>query len=399
MVYLSTALSLNKIIIKIMTTRLSKFIFIFIFFSINSQSLLAESLIVPAAPKIKASSYLVMDFNSGKLLVEENSELKLPPASLTKMMTVYVVSSELVNGKITLDDEVLVSEKAWRTQGSRMFIEVGKKVKLNDLLHGVIIQSGNDASVALAEYVSGTEDVFADLMNKHAQRLGMHDTHFVNSTGLPDENHYTTARDLAKLAQAMIKDFPEEYKLYKVKEFTFNKIKQHNRNKLLWRDHSVDGIKTGHTEEAGYCLVASAVKNGMRLISVVMGTDGVNARAKASQVLLSYGYRFFETHKLYSAGELITSVKIWKADVDVLNLGIKNDIYVTVARGQYDKLEPVVELDQQVIAPINEGEQKGTLNVTLLGENVFSVPLLALETISEGSIVNRLKDEVRLLFE
>ncbi|HIF52322.1 MAG TPA: D-alanyl-D-alanine carboxypeptidase [Thiotrichaceae bacterium] len=382
-----------------MTTRLSKFIFIFIFFSINSQSLLAESLIVPAAPKIKASSYLVMDFNSGKLLVEENSELKLPPASLTKMMTVYVVSSELVNGKITLDDEVLVSEKAWRTQGSRMFIEVGKKVKLNDLLHGVIIQSGNDASVALAEYVSGTEDVFADLMNKHAQRLGMHDTHFVNSTGLPDENHYTTARDLAKLAQAMIKDFPEEYKLYKVKEFTFNKIKQHNRNKLLWRDHSVDGIKTGHTEEAGYCLVASAVKNGMRLISVVMGTDGVNARAKASQVLLSYGYRFFETHKLYSAGELITSVKIWKADVDVLNLGIKNDIYVTVARGQYDKLEPVVELDQQVIAPINEGEQKGTLNVTLLGENVFSVPLLALETISEGSIVNRLKDEVRLLFE
>jgi D-alanyl-D-alanine carboxypeptidase (penicillin-binding protein 5/6) len=399
MVYLSTALSLNKIIIKIMTTRLSKFIFIFIFFSINSQSLLAESLIVPATPKIKASSYLVMDFNSGKLLVEENSELRLPPASLTKMMTVYVVSSELVNGKITLDDEVLVSEKAWRTQGSRMFIEVGKKVKLNDLIHGVIIQSGNDASVALAEYVSGTEDVFADLMNKHAQRLGMHDTHFVNSTGLPDENHYTTARDLAKLAQAMIKDFPEEYKLYKVKEFTFNKIKQHNRNKLLWRDHSVDGIKTGHTEEAGYCLVASAVKNGMRLISVVMGTDGVNARAKASQVLLNYGYRFFETHKLYSAGELITSVKIWKADVDVLNLGIKNDIYVTVARGQYDKLEPVVELDQQVIAPINEGEQKGTLNVTLLGENVFSVPLLALETISEGSIVNRLKDEVRLLFE
>ncbi len=382
-----------------MIIRLHKFIFIFLFLSINSGPLVADTMIVPAAPKIKASSYLVMDFNSGALLVEENSEQKLPPASLTKIMTVYVISSELANGKISLEDEVLISEKAWRTQGSRMFIEVDKKVKLNDLLYGVIVQSGNDASVALAEYISGTEDVFADLMNKHAERLGMHNTHFVNSTGLPDENHYTTAGDLAKLARALINDFPEEYLLYKTKEFTFNKIKQHNRNKLLWRDRSVDGIKTGHTEAAGYCLVASAVRDGMRLISVVMGTDGVNARAKASQALLNYGYRFFETHKLYSAGELITSVKIWKADVDVLKLGIKNDIYVTVPRGQYDKLEPVVELDNHVLAPVNVGEQKGILNVMLTNENIVSVPLLALETVSEGSIVNRLKDEVRLLFE
>ena len=382
-----------------MIIRLHKFIFIFLFLSINSGQLIADTMIVPAAPKIKASSYLVMDFNSGELLVEENTEQKLPPASLTKIMTVYVVSSELANGKISLEDEVLVSEKAWRTQGSRMFIEVGKKVKLDDLLHGVIIQSGNDASVALAEYISGTEDVFVDLMNKHAERLGMHNTHFVNSTGLPDENHYTTAGDLAKLARALINDFPEEYLLHKVKDFTFNKIKQHNRNKLLWRDRSVDGIKTGHTEAAGYCLVASAVKDGMRLISVVMGTDGVNARAKASQALLNYGYRFFETHKLYSAGELITNVKIWKADVDVLKLGIENDIYVTVPRGQYDELEPVVELDNRVLAPVNEGEQKGILNVMLTNENIVSVPLLALETVSEGSIVNRLKDEVRLLFE
>jgi serine-type D-Ala-D-Ala carboxypeptidase (penicillin-binding protein 5/6) len=382
-----------------MIIRFIKITFVLLFFSINSQQLLADTMIVPAPPKIKASSYLVMDFNSGALLAEENSEQKLPPASLTKIMTVYVVSSELANGKISLEDEVLVSEKAWRTEGSRMFIEVGKKVKLNDLLYGVIVQSGNDASVALAEYISGTEDVFADLMNKHAERLGMHNTHFVNSTGLPDENHYTTANDLAKLARALINDFPEEYLLYKTKEFTFNKIKQHNRNKLLWRDRSVDGIKTGHTEEAGYCLVASAVRDGMRLISVVMGTDGVNARAKASQALLNYGYRFFETHKLYSAGELITSVKIWKADVDVLNLGIENDIYVTIPRGQYDRLEPVVELDNRVLAPVNEGEQKGTLNVMLTNENIVSVPLLALETVSEGSIVNRLKDEVRLLFE
>lgn len=382
-----------------MLTKFIKITFVFLFFSINSQSLFAETMIVPAPPKIKASSYLLMDFNSGKLLVEENSEQRLPPASLTKMMTVYVVSSELANGKISLEDEVLVSEKAWRTQGSRMFIEVGKKVKLNDLLHGVIIQSGNDASVALAEYISGTEDVFADLMNKHAERLGMHNTHFVNSTGLPDENHYTTASDLAKLAQAMVADFPDEYELHKEKEFTFNKIKQHNRNKLLWRDRSVDGIKTGHTEEAGYCLVASALRDGMRLISVVMGTDGVNARAKASQALLNYGFRFFETHKLYSASELITSVKIWKADVDVLNLGVEKDIYVTVPRGQYDKLEPVVEFDNQVLAPVSVGEQKGILNVTLTKESIVSVPLLALESIPEGSIINKLKDEIRLLFD
>ena len=278
-------------------------------------------------------------------------------------------------------------------------IEVGKKVKLGDLLHGMVIQSGNDASVALAEYISGAEDVFADLMNKHAERLGMKNTHFVNSTGLPDENHYTTARDLAILARAYINDFPEEYKLNQEKEFTYNKIKQHNRNKLLWRDRSVDGIKTGHTEEAGYCLVASAVRDGMRLISVVMGTDGMNARATASQALLNYGYRFFETHKLYSAGDLITSVKVWKADKEMINLGLNKDLYITVPRGQYEKLEPVVEIDTKIIAPVNLGEQKGILNVMLTNEKVVTVPLLALETVSEGGIVNRLKDEVRLLFE
>jgi serine-type D-Ala-D-Ala carboxypeptidase (penicillin-binding protein 5/6) len=359
----------------------------------------AEAMIIPAPPKIKASSFLVMDFNSGDLLVEENTEQKLPPASLTKIMTIYVVASELANGKISLEDEVLVSEKAWRTQGSRMFIEVDKKVKLDDLLHGVIIQSGNDASVALAEYISGTEGVFADLMNKHAERLGMNSSHFVNSTGLPDPDHYTTASDLAKLAQALIRDYPEIYELHKIKEFTFNKIKQHNRNKLLWRDRSVDGVKTGHTEAAGFCLVASAVRDGMRLISVVMGTDGMNARAKASQALLNYGYRFYETHKLYSAGDLITSVKVWKADIDNLNLSINKDIYITVPRGQYDKLEPVVEIDKQVIAPVNQGEQKGVLNVMLSNETIVSVPLLAMAAVAEGGIINRLKDEVRLLFE
>lgn len=382
-----------------MNIRLFQITLFLVFIFLSNLQLFADTMIIPAPPKIKASSYLVMDFNSGKLLVEENIDQKLPPASLTKIMTVYVVASELANGKMSLEDEALVSEKAWRTQGSRMFIEVNKKVKLNDLLHGVVIQSGNDASVALAEYISGTEDVFTDLMNKHAERLGMKNTHFVNSTGLPDANHYTTARDLAKLARALINDYPEIYELHKIKEFTFNKIKQHNRNKLLWRDRSVDGIKTGHTEEAGYCLVSSAVRDGMRLISVVMGTDGVNARAKASQAMLNYGYRFYETHKLYSAGDFITSVKVWKADSGTLNLGLNKDLYITVPRGQYDKLEPVVEIDKQVIAPVNQGEQKGVLNVMLTNENIISVPLLAMETVSEGGIIKRLKDEVRLLFD
>lgn len=398
MVFLSIVLSLTNNY-KTMITRLINITCIFLFLSMNSQVVSADAMIVPAPPTLKASSYLVMDFNSGDLLVKENSDQRLPPASLTKMMTVYVASSELENGKISLEDEVLVSEKAWRTQGSRMFIEVDKTVKLDDLIHGVIIQSGNDASVALAEYISGTEEVFADLMNKHAERLGMNNTHFMNSTGLPHEDHYSTANDLAKLARAMIKDFPEEYELYKIKEFTFNNIKQHNRNKLLWRDRNVDGIKTGHTEEAGYCLVASALKDGMRLITVVMGTNGENARAKASQALLNYGFRFYETHKLYGSGEMITTAKIWKADVDIVNLGVEKDVYITIPRGQYDKLEPVVELDKQVIAPVIQGEQKGMLKVMLGNENIVTVPLLALENVPEGNIVNKLKDEVRLLFD
>ncbi len=382
-----------------MKIKVFQIISLIVFASFNNLHAHADDMIVPAAPKINASSYLVMDFNSGKLLVEENTDQKLPPASLTKIMTIYVVASELENGKISLEDQVLISEKAWRTQGSKMFIEVDKKVKLDDLLHGVIIQSGNDASVALAEYVSGTEEVFADLMNKYAERLGMNNTHFVNSTGLPDPDHYTTAGDLAKLAQALIRDYPQIYDYHKIKEFTFNNIKQHNRNNLLWHDRSVDGIKTGHTEEAGYCLVASAMREGMRLISVVMGTDGENARSKASQALLNYGYRFYETHKLYSANDLITSVKVWKADIDNLNLSINKDIYITVPRGQYEKLEPLVVIDNQVIAPVHQGEQKGVLNVMLGNKTIASVPLLAVESVPKGGVINRLKDEIRLLFE
>ena len=359
----------------------------------------AAEMIVPAPPVIKVSSYIVMDFNSGNILLEKNMEKKLPPASLTKIMTVYVVASELANGKISLEDEVLVSEKAWRTVGSRMFIEVGKKIKLEELLHGVIIQSGNDASVALAEHVSGTEGVFADLMNKHADRIGMINSHFVNSTGLPNPENYTTSNDMAKLAQALIRDYPELYSLHKIKEYSFNGIKQNNRNILLWRDRSVDGIKTGHTKEAGYCLVASAVRDGMRLISVVMGADGKNARAKNSQAILNYGFRFFETHKLYSIGDLIATAKIWKAEIDTVNLSINKNLYITIPRGQYEKLEPIVEVEKLIMAPVSEGDQKGVLNIMLKDKNIKTVPLFALSSVAKGNVFDRLKDEVYLLFE
>ena len=375
------------------------FFYSYIFLLVLSSNVIAAPTIIPAPPAIDASSYLVLDYSSGKMIVEENIDKRLPPASLTKIMTTYVVASELKEGNLSLEDEVLVSEKAWRTQGSRMFIEVGKRVTVDDLLHGVIIQSGNDASVALAEHISGTEGVFADLMNKHAEKLGMKNTHYTNSTGLPDENHYTTARDLAILSRAYISNFPEIYKRNSIKEFTFNKIKQHNRNKLLWRDSSVDGIKTGHTDAAGYCLVASAERDDMRLISVVMGTSGANARAKASQALLNYSFRFYESHKLYSAGETITSALIWKADAKEINLGTDNDVHITVPRGQYEKLKPVVDIPADIIAPVNKGDKQGMLNINLNGEVLLTIPLLALDSVSEGGFLTRMKDEIRLLIK
>ncbi|MCG8325297.1 MAG: D-alanyl-D-alanine carboxypeptidase, partial [Thiotrichales bacterium] len=267
----------------------------FIIFTLLPLSLQAGAGMIPAAPGLNATSYLLMDHHSGQVLVEKDIHKRLPPASLTKMMTVYVAASELAENHLSMSDIVVVSEKAWRMPGSRMFIEVNKKVSVEDLLKGIIVQSGNDASVALAEYISGSEEVFANQMNEHARRLGMTNTHYTNSTGLPDEQHYTTAYDLAILAQALIRDFPELYAWHAIKEFTYNKIKQNNRNNLLWRDNSVDGIKTGHTEAAGYCLVASALRDDMRLISVVMGAGGSESRIKASQSIINYGFRFYET--------------------------------------------------------------------------------------------------------
>ena len=357
------------------------------------------AIMVPASPKIKARGFLLMDFDSGRILTEKKSNQRMEPASLTKMLTSYVIANELANGGISLDEMVTVSKKAWRMQGSRMFIEVGKKVSVEDLLKGIIIQSGNDATVALAEHVAGSEETFADLMNQHAAELGMVDSHFVNSTGLPNKNHYTTPGDMAKLARALIKNFPEHYKWYSTKEFKFNKIKQYNRNKLLWRNKFVDGIKTGHTDSAGYCLVASAKRDGMRLISVVLGTRSEEARSAESQKLLSYGFRFFETHKLYAANEKLTQTHIWKGAVENLSLGIKENLYITIPKGQYKKLDADININARITAPVKKGASFGTVNVRLGDKQYATRNLIALTDVEKGGLVDSLIDEIKLLFE
>ena len=296
-------------------TRCSVFALLFSFVLLQALSAVqAAPAIIPSPPGIDAKAYLLMDYDSDYIISSENADERMEPASLTKMMSSYVISNELDKGTLKLDDKVKISEKAWRMPGSRMFVKVGSEVTVGELLKGMIIQSGNDATVALAQHVAGSEDAFASMMNQQAARLGMTSTHFVNSTGLPNPEHYTTAHDLAILARALIHDFPDHYEWYSEKEYKYNKIKQRNRNDLLWRDSSVDGIKTGHTESAGYCLVASAKRKTMRLISVVLGTDSKKGRATESQKLLTYGFRFFETHRLYAANEPLTTVRVWKGD-------------------------------------------------------------------------------------
>ena len=355
--------------------------------------------VVPPPPEVEAVSYLIVDADSGYYLVEKNIDRRVDPASLTKMMTAYVAASQISGGHIAMTDQVTVSERAWRMGGSRMFIEVGNQVSVEDLLKGVIIQSGNDASVALAEYISGTEEAFADLMNHYAAELGMKDSSFVNSSGWPDENHYMTARDLATLARALIRDYPEIYALHSVKEFTWNNIKQSNRNSLLWDDSSVDGIKTGHTESAGYCLVASAVRDGVRLISVVMGSAGTRARTKATQALLSYSYRFYDTRKIYSADETITNIKVWKGERDSLDLVAEDDLVLTLPRSQYDQVQTVTTVEENPVAPIAAGQVLGQLELSLDEKVIATIPLVASETIPAGSLLIRLRDHIKLLHE
>jgi D-alanyl-D-alanine carboxypeptidase (penicillin-binding protein 5/6) len=314
-------------------------------------------------------------------------------------MTTYVVFTALKQGQISLADEVTISEKAWRMPGSRMFVEVGKRVAVEDLLLGMIVQSGNDASVALAEHIAGTEGVFAQMMNQYAQALGMYSSNFLNATGMPTEGHLTTARDLATLARAVIEEFPDYYPWHAVKEFTFNDIKQSNRNSLLWRDPSVDGLKTGHTDDAGYCLVASAVRDDMRVISVVMGTSSTKARTDGSQALLNYGFRFFETRLLFKAGEEVATARVWKSANETSRLGVLEDLYISVRRGTYDQLESTLDIPAIVEAPVAAGQPVAKLRISLGEQEILSTPLRALDDNPEGSFWQRTKDSVSLWFE
>lgn len=359
----------------------------------------AAALPVPRAPDVGAKGYILMDYHSGRVLAEHNPDAQMEPASITKMMTAYLVFKELKKGSLNLSDMVTVSEKAWRMEGSRMFIEVGKTVSVEDLLQGMIVQSGNDATVALAEHIAGSEETFAAYMNRYAQELGLNHTNFKNSTGMPHPEHFTTARDIAKLAQALIEEFPEYYDWYSQKSFTYNDITQSNRNKLLWRDSSVDGLKTGHTESAGYCLVTSAEREGMRLISVVLGTNSEEARASASQALLNYGFRFFETHKLYDAGVKITDSRVWKGERETVALGTRDTLFVTIPRGRYNDLQANMQIKRNLIAPIQAGERYGSIQLMLDGELIKEPDLVALEAVPEGGIWERMRDEALLYFE
>jgi D-alanyl-D-alanine carboxypeptidase (penicillin-binding protein 5/6) len=352
----------------------------------------AVNIPVPEAPDINASAYILMDHNTGKVVAEKNADETKDPASITKLMTAYAIYAALERGDISLNDDVLISEKAWRAIGSRMFIEVNKRVNLDLLLQGLIVQSGNDASIALAEHIAGDEASFADLMNHTAQQLGLKNTHFVNATGLTDPGHYTTARDIALLSSAIIRDFPEEYKRYKQKQFTYNGIKQYNRNKLLWRDTTVDGLKTGHTEAAKFCLASSALREDMRLISVVLGAPTKEARATQSQSLLNYGFRFYKTNTLYTAGQQLIEKRVRFGVEKQLSLGVAEDILVTTARSHYKNIKPSIELASEIIAPISKGQVLGTVRIQLGDETLAEHPLVALQDIAEGSWWQKLMD-------
>lgn len=353
---------------------------------------------MPAAPQLGATSYLLMDYNSGKVLVEHEADAPVEPASITKIMTSYVVFQELASGNVALDDVVTISENAWRAIGSRMFLEPNMEVTVEELIKGLVIQSGNDASIALAEYLAGTEAAFAGVMNHNAQLLGMSNTHFMNATGLPDENHYTTARDVALLSIALIRDFPDYYRWYAEKEFTFNNIRQHNRNNLLWRDPAVDGLKTGHTEAAGYCLAASAKREGMRLVSVVMGSASEQSRVSESQSLLNYGFRFFETVQLYEAGQVLATGRVWKGEAEEVSMGLAEDLFITIPRGRYDDLQASLEVRPRLLAPLDVGQHVGRIRIELGDELVASRDLVTLESVTPSGFFSRAMDGMRLWF-
>ncbi len=370
---------------------------VFIFSVLMAPAVLAAT--VPPPPQLTAKSWVLMDVASGTVLVDHLGAVRLPPASLTKLMTAHVAALELQRGKVKEGDLVTISEKAWRMGGSKMFVHVGDQVAVSDLLRGIIVQSGNDASIALAEHLAGSEDTFAAMMNQEAKRLGLADTQFVNATGWPAEGHYSSALDMAKLARAIVIEDPEHYAMYAEKEFVWSGIKQPNRNLLLWRDPSVDGLKTGHTEEAGYCLVASAKRDGMRLVASVFGTDSEAARATQTATLLGYGFRFFENKTFHEQGEVVTQVPLWKGAARVVKAGVAADLAVTVARGTADTLSTRMVLEPKLIAPVQQGQVIGKIEV-LQGEKVLNqADVVAMETIEEGGFFRRVWDSIRLFFK
>jgi len=354
--------------------------------------------IIPRPPQIAASSFILMDAKTGEILVEENADIPLPPASLTKIMTSYVAANEVAQGNVTLDDMVHVSVRAWQMEGSKMFIQEGTQVRLEDLLRGMIIQSGNDASVAIAEHIAGSEEAFADMMNQHAEILGLDNSYFLNASGLPMDQHTMSARDLALLSRALIENFPDHYAMYSEREFTYNNIRQPNRNSLLFRDRNVDGIKTGHTEEAGYCLVASATRDDMRLIAVVMGTDSTDARAIESQKLLTYGFRFYKTHQLFENNQVLSTDRVWSGKTNAVDIGIRDEIYVTIPRGQEENLETDLVIDETLKAPLEAGQVLGNVSVKLGDQVFYDGPVVAMETVERGSFIKRLMDFLHLFF-
>lgn len=354
-----------------------------------------QVIITPSAPNLDASSYILLDGTSGKVLAQKNADARLPPASLTKLMSLYIISLALKNEQIHLNDKVRISTKAWKTEGSRMFVKAGDEVLLKDLLQGVIVASGNDATVALAEYVAGSEETFTAMMNEQAKLLGMTNSHFMDSTGLPNKDHYSSAHDLAVLTQAYINAFPEDYSFYSEKWFMYKGIRQPNRNRLLWRYQYADGLKTGHTTEAGFCLVGSAKKDGMRLVSVVMGEPSDTTRTEDSIRLLTYGFRFFETHKLYNSSTPLVKARVWKGEKVEIPLGVMEDMYVTVPTGQYKRLQTVLDLNSALKAPIVKGQVCGTVTVNLNNQVIASKPLIALDSNPEGNFLRRAADAVK----
>lgn len=359
----------------------------------------SDMLPVPPAPTLATRAYVLRDFNSGQLLASQRPNERIEPASLTKLMTAYLSFTAIKQGRLSLTQSLPVSEKAWRTEGSRMFIEPNKPATVDELLRGMIVQSGNDACITLAEGIAGSEETFATMMNQQAQRLGMANTHFVNSTGLPHPQHYTTAQDLSVLATAIIRDFPEFYPLYSIKEYSYNNITQPNRNRLLWQDPFVDGMKTGHTESAGYCLISSAKRGGMRLISVVLGTASDSARTVESQKLLNYGFQFFDSARLYQKGQSIANLRVWKGSQDMLKAGFNQDMYVALPKGQQQRLKAEMTTTQPLLAPLSVGQKVGSVKFSLDGKLVAEQPLESLDNVRIANIFGRTWDAMRLWFK